>query len=629
MQARLGYVILLGILGALLAGHASAAPALLRPGYTLARVSDAVPASGIAQLAFNPNDVTHVYAARTSGVVTRYDYDSRTGALSNAVDVASAPGFSLLGIAFYGDELYASLNQQGDARIARYSNRDAGGVYQTRHDFVHGIPTGNHGVNQIQIVGHTLYVGIGAARRTGNPAEENIYTMTIARIVDLRQVDFSGTIGIDFTGPVNFLADPDEWVDTAGTDGRLRYYASGFRNPFGIAIDADGDLWVTTNGNSDPGFLSPDLVYKVPLGGQGDFPPSAFGFGSPYIAGDPIEPLADLGQSPSPTGFDFVAGGPDAGKAIVAQYGATNDSALGRDVILIDPVTGAVETMIRGLEGPTDVTRDPHGRLLIADYESNSVWLLAQGVPSAADLVIVGAGLSNGAVAAGSSVIVSYSVKNQGTAPVTATYTDRMYLSANPTLETAGDIVLGTSHGHTADLTPSATHAHSQAVTIPPGTAPGSYYILVQADVQGTVAEGDEGNNVTPIALTVTAPTKDLVIVNLTVPTGAVAPGGGVTVSYSVKNQGTTPVTATYTDRMYLSANPTLETAGDTVLGTSHGHTADLAPSATHAHSQAVTIPATTPPGSYYLLVRADALAAAAEANEGNNVTAVPLTVTP
>ena len=189
---------------------------------------------------------------------------------------------------------------------------------------MHGIPAGQHGINQLQIVDNTLYVGIGAAGRKGDPAEENVYTMTVARIVDLTQIDFSGPIGPDFTGPVNYLADPNEWINTAGGDGRLRYYASGFRNPFGIVIDADGDLWLSTNGNSDPGFLSPDLVYKkVPLGSQGSFPPASFGFGPPHITGSPIQAFVDLGQSPSPTGLAFMPSGPDTGKLVVAQYGAT------------------------------------------------------------------------------------------------------------------------------------------------------------------------------------------------------------------------------------------------------------------------------------------------------------------
>ena len=284
------------------------------------------------------------------------------------------------GLAFHGTDLYVSLNASPLSRLARFTDPDGGGVYQTRHDFVHSIPAGAHGINQLQIVGNTLYVGIGAAGRKGDPAEENVYTMTVARIVDLTQIDFSGPIGPDFTGPVNYLADPNEWINTAGGDGRLRYYASGFRNPFGIVIDADGDLWLSTNGNSDPGFLSPDLVYKkVPLGSQGSFPPASFGFGPPHITGSPIQAFVDLGQSPSPTGLAFMPSGPDTGKLVVAQYGATNDPDIGRDVLLVDAATGAVETLITGLQGPTDVVQDPFGRVLIADYDDDSVWLLVYG----------------------------------------------------------------------------------------------------------------------------------------------------------------------------------------------------------------------------------------------------------
>ena len=369
-------ICLLAVCGA--ATPAAAAPGLGRPGYALSKVSAAVPATGIAQLAFRPGDTAHVYAARTSGVVTRYDYDAVTGQMTNALDVAATPGYEIHGLAFHGVDLYVSLNAPpAGARLTRFSDPDTGGVYRTRRDFVHSIPTGTHGINQIQIAGSTLYVGVGAASRIGDPAVENVYTMTVARIVDLGQVDFSGPTGADFTGPVNSLADPVEWLNTAGADGRLRYYASGFRNPFGYLLDADGDVWLSTNGNSDPGFLSPDLVYKkVPLGGQGDFPPASFGFGPPHIVGTPIDPLANLGQSPSPTGMAFMLTGPDAGQLVVAEYGATNDVAVGRDVLLLDPLLGTPARLVTSLKGPTDVAPDPFGRLLIADYGDSSVWLL-------------------------------------------------------------------------------------------------------------------------------------------------------------------------------------------------------------------------------------------------------------
>ena len=246
---------------------------------------------------------------------------------------------------------------------------------------------------------------------------------------------------------------------------------------------------------------------------------------------------------------------------------------------------------------------------------------------STKDLVIVGLAASNGSVVAGGSLTVSYSVKNQGSATVTETYTDRLYLSANSTFD-AGDLLLGASHGHTSDLAANALHAHSQTVTIPPTVAPGPYHLLVQADALGTVAESNDVNNVTAIPLTVTASTKDLVIVGLATSSGSVAAGGSLTVSYSVKNQGSATVTETYTDRLYLSANSTFD-AGDLLLGASHGHTSDLAANVLHAHSQTVTIPPTVAPGSYHLLVQADALGAVAESTDANNVTAIPITVTP
>ena len=246
--------------------------------------------------------------------------------------------------------------------------------------------------------------------------------------------------------------------------------------------------------------------------------------------------------------------------------------------------------------------------------------------PPPKDLVIVGLAISSGSVAAGGSLTVSYSVRNQGSATVTETYTDRLHLSVNVTID-AGDVLLGVSHGHTADLAANALHAHSQTVTIPPTLPPGSYHLLVEADALGTVVESSNVNNVTAIPLTVTASTKDLVIVGLAISSGSVAAGGSLTVSYSVRNQGSTTVTETYTDRLHLSANPTLE-ATDTPLGQSHGHTSDLAANALHAHSQTVTIPPTLPPGSYHLLVEADALGTVVESSNVNNVTAIPLTVT-
>ena len=371
----------------------------LPPGYSIRLISSnltSAQAIDISQLAFKPGDLTHVYAARdTLAKVSRYDFDPVSGALSNEVMVATNLDHKeLIGLGFHGTNLYVTFDyggsrtvRPGDGRIARYFNPNSNGVYQSRHDFVYGIDKGDHDVDMIKFKGDTLYVGIGAASRNGDPARDNIYTKTIARIVDVNQiVSITSQIGTNYKGPINYLASPTEWVNTNGVDGQLRYFASGFRNPFGINFDADGDLWVSSNGNNDPGFFSDDLLYKkVFLGAQGDFPPPSFGFTN-YITGVPIAPFVDFGVSPAVTGFDFIREGPELGKVVMAESGATQTNWLGRDLQLIDPNTGSHQQIYQFTTNApvstiTDVLRDPFGRFLIADYSLGKIWLLTPPLP--------------------------------------------------------------------------------------------------------------------------------------------------------------------------------------------------------------------------------------------------------
>ena len=240
------------------------------------------------------------------------------------------------------------------------------------------------------------------------------------------------------------------------------------------------------------------------------------------------------------------------------------------------------------------------------------------------DLMVDGLALSAATVASGRPVSVTYDIRSLGPGTVTEVYTDRIYLSPSATLGPDA-MLLGTSHGHTAGLAPGATHAHSQAVTVPAATPPGPYFILVHTDALGLVPEHDESNNVAAIPVTVTLG-KDLRVVNALAVPGPLAPGGKVTVSYGVRNQGTLTVTETYAERIHLSGDSTLG-PGALALGTTTGHSTDLAAGATAAHSLAVTIPVGTVPGDYYLLIQADALGAVTESDESNNVTAVAVTV--
>lgn len=372
---------------------------LLPPGYSIKLVSSNVTATSISQLAFKPGELTRVYAARSSpSRVSRYDFDPVNGLLSNEFTVATnVDNREMIGLGFHSTNLYVTFDyggsrtiRPGDGRLSRFMHADSNGVFRARHDFVYGLNKGDHDLNQIQILGDSLYLGIGGVGRVGNPMQENIYSMTIARIVDLNQiVSNTNQIGANFKGPINYLASPSEWTNTAGADGQLRYFASGFRNPFGICFDPQGKLWVSVNGNSDVGFLSDDLVYRdVTLGSQGDFPPPAWGYTN-YITGTPIVPFINLGLSPSPTGFDFIRFGPDAGKIIMGEAGATQIASNGRDLLLIDATTGNWQQIYQfttnvPVSTITDVVSDAFGRLFITDYSRNNIWRLTPPLPTPA-----------------------------------------------------------------------------------------------------------------------------------------------------------------------------------------------------------------------------------------------------
>ena len=102
---------------------------------------------------------------------------------------------------------------------------------------------------------------------------------------------------------------------------------------------------------------------------------------------------------------------------------------------------------------------------------------------------------------AGSSITVSDTTKNQGPEAVPIT-TTRFYLSTNSSFG-AGDVPLG---GRTVGaLAPNATHVGSTALAVPPGTAPGTYYVIAVADGDGQVAEAVESNNTRSRSLSIVA----------------------------------------------------------------------------------------------------------------------------
>jgi len=99
----------------------------------------------------------------------------------------------------------------------------------------------------------------------------------------------------------------------------------------------------------------------------------------------------------------------------------------------------------------------------------------------------------------GGLVVLSDTTQNSGGAAAPAS-TSRAYLSTNTTLDVA-DTALGSRT--LAGLAAGEGHAGTTGITIPPGTAPGRWYVIVKADADGVVAESYETNNTRYVAITV------------------------------------------------------------------------------------------------------------------------------
>lgn len=249
-----------------------------QPDLALTRIGT-VPVGRPSQMVFGPDGRLYITIADATGTdgpsVVRFDYDP-TGSLTSPTTAASTGG--AVGIAFGAVSLGPAGLPEASATTAMYltdtarhgvSNlrvltRNAQGTYggpgAIDTVIVQNIPGGYHQADQIIIAnGITLYVGIGVRTSDGasghpgaNSLRDNAYGGTISQIRDLRQVNgrVTDSAGFGLTGDNGTNSQPDArnagpYTSTALN--KLIVHSSGTRNPFGLALDGNGDLWFTNN----------------------------------------------------------------------------------------------------------------------------------------------------------------------------------------------------------------------------------------------------------------------------------------------------------------------------------------------------------------------------------------------
>jgi subtilase family serine protease len=217
----------------------------------------------------------------------------------------------------------------------------------------------------------------------------------------------------------------------------------------------------------------------------------------------------------------------------------------------------------------------------------------------------------------GSSVAVTDTTKNTG-GGASGPSTTAFYLSANLTLD-AGDTRMSTTRA-VGPLDAGAQSVGTTNVTLP-AVAPGTWYLMANADDTNDVIETVETNNLRYTTIYIG---PDLTMAAVNAPNTAIA-GTSITISDTTKNVGP-DVAAPSTTRFYLSLNGAVD-AGDILLDGTRSVPA-LGFNAISTGTTLVNIPSGLS-GRYFLLAVADDLAAVAEASETNNLLLRFITINP
>lgn len=127
------------------------------------------------------------------------------------------------------------------------------------------------------------------------------------------------------------------------------------------------------------------------------------------------------------------------------------------------------------------------------------------------------------------------------------------------------------------------------------------------------------------IACVTSVPQADLAIQGASAQPLAIVPGNSLTVNCTVYNLS--GATAQNSSVGYYLSSDAMLSANDVLLDKSAGSL--LGGNQSSYRSATLSVPATTPPGSYYLLFAADYLGVVNESNENNNVASISVNVVP
>jgi alpha-tubulin suppressor-like RCC1 family protein len=223
----------------------------------------------------------------------------------------------------------------------------------------------------------------------------------------------------------------------------------------------------------------------------------------------------------------------------------------------------------------------------------------------------------------GQPLAVSWVVTNAGNGSAMGSWSDRVWLSSSSN-SVSGATLLASVTANVSSLQSTASYSNGATVTVPltSQSQTGAYWLVVQADGTGAVAESSEGNNLrsVPLALTL-PPMPDLVVGQMSSDSSGFA-GQSATVTWAVSNVGPASVSGSWNETLYL-----LTDAGhlqgrltpSAVVGI-FTFTNTLSAGDFLLRTQSIAIPLTTDTGTLRFVVQVDSANELLESVETNNL---------
>jgi glucose/arabinose dehydrogenase len=152
----------------------------------------------------------------------------------------------------------------------------------------------------------------------------------------------------------------------------LRVFATGLRNPYGLAFHPSGRLYVSVNHRDDLGTWEPaETIVVARRGARYGWPDCWPSWRERRLRGGcrgVAQPLAYLEPHSSANGLAFWGG-----RLYVAEWGQYLSRRFGRKVVRVDPATGRTRVFATGFDHPLALAADPEGGLLVADWGRGTI----------------------------------------------------------------------------------------------------------------------------------------------------------------------------------------------------------------------------------------------------------------